>query len=117
MEAALGFIRSPVGPMTIHFWGPMANWGLVVAGILDMNKPLDRVSEKMTGVLAFYSCLFMRFAWRVAPRNYMLLACHMANFTAQSNLLIKKLNWMKEQKAAKEQPIVSTNNAVQVEQH
>ena len=78
----MGMIRSPIGPMTIHFWGPMANWGLVIAGILDMNKPMDRVSLKMTSVLCFYSCLFMRFAWMVQPRNYLLFACHFCNFTA-----------------------------------
>lgn len=26
----------------------------------------------------------MRFAWRVTPRNLLLLGCHITNFTAQS---------------------------------
>ena len=25
------FINSPTGPMTTHFWGPVANWGFVIA--------------------------------------------------------------------------------------
>jgi len=25
------FINSPTGPKTTHFWGPVANWGFVVA--------------------------------------------------------------------------------------
>lgn len=33
--------------------------------------------------LCIYSLLFMRFAWMVQPRNYLLLACHMTNETAQ----------------------------------
>lgn len=33
------FLNSPVGPKTVHFWGPLANWGFVVAGIMDSNKP------------------------------------------------------------------------------
>lgn len=61
----MAFINSPVGPKTIHFWGPLANWGFVVAGIIDMNKPMERVSEQMTATLACYSMMFMRFAWRV----------------------------------------------------
>ena len=93
----MGLLRSPVGPMTIHFWGPIANWGLVIAGILDMNKPMERVSLKMTSVLTFYSCLFMRFAWMVQPRNYLLFACHFCNFCAQSSLLFKKVSWDQEQ--------------------
>ena len=61
----MGLIRSPVGPLTIHFWGPVANWGFVIAGILDMNKPMERVSERMVATLALYSAFFIRFAWRV----------------------------------------------------
>lgn len=25
------FINSPTGPRTTHFWGPVANWGFVLA--------------------------------------------------------------------------------------
>lgn len=38
-----------------------------------------------------YSSLFMRFAWQIKPRNYLLCSCHGANVLAQANLLrIKK---------------------------
>jgi len=33
--------------------------------------------------LAVYSGLFMRFAWMVKPRNYLLLACHVTNESLQ----------------------------------
>ncbi|CAB4025950.1 mitochondrial pyruvate carrier 1-like, partial [Paramuricea clavata] len=33
--------------------------------------------------LSIYSALFMRFAWKVQPRNLLLLACHITNETAQ----------------------------------
>lgn len=33
--------------------------------------------------LVFYSGLFMRFAWMVQPRNYLLFACHATNETVQ----------------------------------
>ena len=59
------FINSPVGPKTIHFWGPIANWGLVIASLLDANKPAEMISERLTVTLFFYSCLFMRFAMMV----------------------------------------------------
>uniref|UniRef100_A0A7S4F9L5 Mitochondrial pyruvate carrier n=1 Tax=Chrysotila carterae TaxID=13221 RepID=A0A7S4F9L5_CHRCT len=84
MSAFSAFINSPVGPKTTHFWGPLANWGFVISGLADMNKPSDMISRNMTGALCIYSCLFMRFAWAVQPRNYLLLACHMSNFTVQS---------------------------------
>ena len=78
----MAFINSPVGPRTTHFWGPVANWGFVISGIMDRNKPPEKISGKMTTVLAFYSTLFMRFAWMVQPRNFILLACHAANVCA-----------------------------------
>jgi Mitochondrial pyruvate carriers len=33
--------------------------------------------------MCVYSALFMRFAWMVQPRNYLLLACHASNETVQ----------------------------------
>lgn len=38
----------------------------------------------MTAALCSYSMVFSRFAWRVTPRNYLLLACHATNATAQA---------------------------------
>ncbi|GJN03457.1 hypothetical protein PR202_ga20907 [Eleusine coracana subsp. coracana] len=43
------FWNSPVGPKTAHFWGPVANWGFVIAGLVDMNKPAEMISGNMTG--------------------------------------------------------------------
>ncbi|KAJ0409490.1 hypothetical protein P43SY_002380 [Pythium insidiosum] len=77
------FINHPTGPKTTHFWGPVANWGFVVAAMADMNKPAEMISIKMTSALSMYSLIFMRFAWMVQPRNYLLLACHVCNETAQ----------------------------------
>ena len=75
----MNFINSPVGPKTTHFWGPFANWGIVGAAMLDYNKPVDQISQNMTAVLTVYSCFFMRFAWKVAPRNLLLFSCHFSN--------------------------------------
>lgn len=62
-----------------HFWGPVANWGLPLAAIADFKKDPEFISGKMTTALSFYSLLFMRFAWKVQPRNYLLLLCHATN--------------------------------------
>ena len=55
-----------------------------------MNKPPEMISAKMTGALSIYSLLFMRFAWMVQPRNYLLLACHASNEAGQLFLLKRK---------------------------
>ena len=84
MASALSaFWNSPVGPKTVHFWGPAANWGIVLAAMADMRKPAENISPNMTAVMIVYSALFMRFAWMVTPRNYLLLACHSTNEAAQ----------------------------------
>ncbi|XP_059114662.1 mitochondrial pyruvate carrier-like protein [Peromyscus eremicus] len=67
-----------------HFWGPVANWGLPLAAFKDMKAPPDIISGRMTTALIFYSMAFMRFAYRVQPRNYLLLACHLTNVVAQT---------------------------------
>ncbi|XP_039112502.1 mitochondrial pyruvate carrier 1-like protein [Hyaena hyaena] len=67
-----------------HFWGPVANWGLPLAAFKDMRAPPDIISGRMTTALILYSMAFMRFAYRVQPRNLLLLACHGTNVVAQS---------------------------------
>ncbi|KAI5947364.1 Mitochondrial pyruvate carrier 1-like protein [Manis javanica] len=50
-----------------HFWGPVANWGLLLAALKDMNFPPDIISGRMTRALIFYSMAFMSFAYCVQP--------------------------------------------------
>ncbi|KAF5182176.1 Mitochondrial pyruvate carrier [Thalictrum thalictroides] len=88
------FWNSPVGPKTTHFWGPVSNLGFVAAGLVDTQKPPELISGNMTGVMCGYSALFMRFAWMVQPRNYMLLAMHASNETVQ---LYQFSRWAKAQ--------------------
>lgn len=79
--------------MSTHFWGPVANWGLPLAALTDLNtKGPEMISGPMTAALASYSLVFMRFAWRVQPRNYLLFACHLTNSTAQITQGIRYLN-------------------------
>ncbi|EPQ60651.1 UPF0041-domain-containing protein [Gloeophyllum trabeum ATCC 11539] len=83
----VNWLRSPKAReyfFSTHFWGPVANWGLPLAAIADLKKDEEVISGPMTTALACYSMVFMRFAWRVQPRNYLLFACHATNATAQS---------------------------------
>lgn len=73
--------------------GPVANWGIALAGLADIGRHPDHVSGPMTLALVVYSSLFMRFAWMVKPRNYLLLACHAFNFSVQSYHLSRKINY------------------------
>ena len=69
--------------MGTHFGGPVANWGLPIAAINDMKKSPEIISGRMTFALCCYSLTFMRFAYKVQPRNWLLFACHVTNEVAQ----------------------------------
>lgn len=85
------------GMLTTHFWGPVANWGLVLSAMYDASfKGPEVISLPMTGTLVVYSSLFMRFAWLVQPRNYLLFACHSFNVTAQLNQLRRGIQYKLE---------------------
>ncbi|EPX71778.1 uncharacterized protein SOCG_03715 [Schizosaccharomyces octosporus yFS286] len=70
--------------MSTHFWGPLSNFGIPIAAILDLKKDPQLISGQMTSALVAYSAVFMRYAWMVSPRNYLLLGCHAFNCTVQS---------------------------------
>eukprot|EP00246_Nothoceros_aenigmaticus_P003462 TRINITY_DN14625_c0_g2_i2.p1 TRINITY_DN14625_c0_g2~~TRINITY_DN14625_c0_g2_i2.p1 ORF type:complete len:107 (-),score=11.02 TRINITY_DN14625_c0_g2_i2:188-508(-) len=106
MAALKALWNSPVGPKTTHFWGPVANWGFVAAGFADMSKPPEALSGNMTGALCIYSALFMRFAWMVKPRNYLLLSCHMANESVQ---LYQFSRWAKHEYGSEKTASPSTS--------
>jgi hypothetical protein len=37
-QRVYAWVQSPTGPKTTHFWGPVANWGFVVAVSVDPRK-------------------------------------------------------------------------------
>jgi len=91
-------VRVPMIPsrgyfFSTHFWGPLANWGFVIAGLADMQKSPEIISTPMTSALCIYSLLFMRFAWMVRPRNILLLTCHISNETVQLIQIGRKIHW------------------------
>lgn len=70
--------------LTTHFWGPVSNFGVPVAAVLDIfNKPEETISGPMTGALIVYSAVFMKYALAVTPKNYLLFGCHVVNEVAQ----------------------------------
>ena len=42
--------------------------------------------------MCIYSLLFMRFAWAINPRNYLLFACHASNEAVQLNQMRRVLS-------------------------
>ena len=55
----------------------------------------NSISGPMTLALVGYSTTFMRYAFAVTPKNYLLFACHAVNFSAQSIQSYRYLNYWK----------------------
>ncbi|KAG6529852.1 hypothetical protein ZIOFF_012067 [Zingiber officinale] len=68
---------------------------MLFQALVDTQKPPEMISGNMTAVMCVYSGLFMRFAWMVQPRNYLLLACHVSNESVQ---LYQLSRWARAQR-------------------
>ncbi|XP_072178963.1 mitochondrial pyruvate carrier 1-like [Diadema setosum] len=84
-----------------HFWGPVANWGIPLAALSDMKRDPEIISPRMTAALCVYSALFMRFAYMVQPRNWLLFACHFTNEGAQLTQLGRYVTHSRSKKESK----------------
>ncbi|CAI0650700.1 unnamed protein product [Colletotrichum noveboracense] len=63
--------------------GPVSNFGIPLAAVMDTQKSPDLISGSMTGALCIYSATFMRYSLAVQPKNYLLFLCHFVNEGAQ----------------------------------
>lgn len=79
---------------TTHFWGPVSNFGIPIAAVMDLKKDQELISGPMTGSLLIYSLVFMRYSLAVSPKNYLLFGCHFINELAQ---LGQGFRWVKHQ--------------------
>ncbi len=84
------FLDHPAGPKTIHFWAPAMKWGLVIAGLADINRPPEKISVSQTlGKLSLrffvllqvaLTCtglIWARYSTQIIPINYSLMTVNM----------------------------------------
>ncbi|KAI9553563.1 hypothetical protein GHT06_021481 [Daphnia sinensis] len=74
----------PAGPKTVFFWSPLFKWGLVLAGIGDMNRPVEKVSIRQSGALAATGFIWSRYSLVIIPKNWSLFSVNM--FVGLTNL-------------------------------
>lgn len=86
---------------TTHFWGPVSNFGIPVAAVMDLKKDPDYISGPMTGSLIVYSLVFMRYSLAIQPKNYLLFGCHFVNECAQAG---QGFRWFKHHYLSDEKP-------------
>ncbi|CAH8591000.1 unnamed protein product [Schistosoma intercalatum] len=64
----------PAGPKTIFFWAPTFKWLLVIAGLADINRPVQNVSLYQSTALAATGLIWSRYSMVIIPKNYNLLS-------------------------------------------
>ncbi|KAL1871886.1 Small nuclear ribonucleoprotein-associated protein B [Diaporthe australafricana] len=78
-----------------HFWGPVSNFGIPIAAVMDTYKSPELISGPMTFALCIYSATFMRYSMAVTPQNYLLFACHFINEGSQLTQAYRFMDWHK----------------------
>mmetsp|Transcript_2600 Transcript_2600/g.3454 ORF Transcript_2600/g.3454 Transcript_2600/m.3454 type:complete len:104 (+) Transcript_2600:524-835(+) len=94
------FLNHPAGPKTIHFWAPAFKWGLVVAGIKDINRPPESVSTAQSIALASTGLIWARYSTQITPVNYNLLSVNV--FVAITGIYQLARKWQASQQATKQ---------------
>ncbi|KAL1139136.1 hypothetical protein AAG570_009196 [Ranatra chinensis] len=64
----------PAGPKTIFFWAPLFKWGLVIAGLGDINRPVEKVSLSQSAALAATGIIWSRYSLVIIPKNWSLFS-------------------------------------------
>ncbi|KAI9193414.1 mitochondrion protein [Polychytrium aggregatum] len=62
------------GPKTIFFWAPAMKWGLVIAGLGDLQRPAEKLSVFQTASLMATGIIWSRYATVITPINYNLMS-------------------------------------------
>ncbi|VDM01879.1 unnamed protein product [Schistocephalus solidus] len=64
----------PAGPKTVFFWAPTFKWGLVIAGLADINRPAEKVSVYQSAALAATGVIWSRYSMVITPKNWNLFS-------------------------------------------
>ncbi|CAL7943756.1 unnamed protein product [Xylocopa violacea] len=87
----------PAGPTTVFFWAPTFKWGLVIAGLGDINRPPDSISLSQTASLMITGAIWSRYSLVITPKNYNLFSVNaFTSFTGAYNFMRGLLHQMKE---------------------
>ncbi|VDD83593.1 unnamed protein product [Mesocestoides corti] len=68
------FWNHPAGPKTVFFWAPTFKWGLVIAGIADLRRPVEKVSVFQSTALALTGLIWSRYSLVIIPKNWNLFS-------------------------------------------
>ncbi|XP_037952380.1 mitochondrial pyruvate carrier 2-like [Teleopsis dalmanni] len=94
------FWEHPAGPKTVFFWAPLFKWGLVIAGIKDLKRPVEKLSINQSVVLAMTGFIWSRYSVVIIPKNYSLLSVNLFVGLSQLYQATRAINYRMSQKDA-----------------
>ncbi|KAG5896265.1 hypothetical protein JTB14_033562 [Gonioctena quinquepunctata] len=83
----------PAGPKTIFFWAPVFKWGLVIAGIADLQRPADKISPSQCGALLATGVIWCRYSLVIIPKNYSLFSVNLFVAATQCYQMYRALSY------------------------
>lgn len=87
------FLNSETGPKTIHFWAPTLKWGLVFAGISDVNRPIESVSGTQSLSLIATAMIWTRWSFVIKPKNMLLASVNFFLGLTSGYQILRLVNW------------------------
>ncbi|KAF7402597.1 hypothetical protein HZH66_004864 [Vespula vulgaris] len=91
----------PAGPTTIFFWGPTFKWGLVIANIGDINRPVETISLSQAASLMLTGAIWSRYSLVITPKNYNLFSVNAFTCATSTYLFVRALLYHMKQKQQK----------------
>ena len=112
-RAAKRLSAHPAGPFTSQFWAPVGKWALSLSNILDVNRPVDKVSTKQQLALCATGLIWTRYSLVITPVNYSLCAVNAVLAGTGSYHLLRKA---RAEYAVPAPAVAATSNATSASQ-
>lgn len=90
------FWTSETGPQTVHFWAPTMKWGLVLAGLSDLQRPVEKLSGTQSLSLLATGSVWTRWSFVIKPRNYLLASVNFFLACTASAQVMRMINYRME---------------------
>lgn len=92
------FLNSETGPKTVHFWAPVFKWSLVIAGLSDIQRPVEKISGTQQLALFCTGAIWTRWAaFAITPRNYLLASVNFFLGGVAGYQLIRVINYRRSE--------------------
>lgn len=89
----------PAGPQTIFFWAPAFKWGLVIAGLGDLQRPANQLSVGQSSALAVTGVIWTRYSLAITPKNWSLFSVNLFVAITSIYQIARAINFQRQQEA------------------